>query len=126
VVDQPGDAGRTASASSSYRSYDGAIAAQMRRLHERGLVARAIQMGREAADADEAATLFEKDKLMPRNDELITTVNDCNGTPQIEIRSGDGRTFRLVRLRDGQELQRIGALADAEARARGLIDAGHA
>jgi hypothetical protein len=54
-------------------------------------------------------------------DTLVETVDG-----RVQIRTDYGHVFRLVRVEDGKELQRIGALAAARARARDLIEKGHA
>lgn len=53
-------------------------------------------------------------------------VQAVDGTGRIEIRSSDGRDFRLVRVSDGMTLQNIGNLAAATTRANQMTASGEA
>lgn len=53
-----------------------------------------------------------------RNDILIWT----DGSGKIDVRSdADGRSYQLVRVSDGMELENFGALADAQNRANQAV-----
>ena len=53
---------------------------------------------------------------MARNDRVVATSSDGS----IEIRTTDNRMFTLLRVADNQELQNIGDLEAAKARAEAL------
>jgi hypothetical protein len=61
---------------------------------------------------------------------MARTHNDAvqavDGTGRIEIRTSDGRDFRLVRVSDGMTLQHVGSLAAATARANQMTSTGEA
>ena len=53
-------------------------------------------------------------------------VQAVDSTGRIEVRTSDGRTFRLIRVSDGMELQTLGNLAAATARANQMTSTGEA
>lgn len=56
------------------------------------------------------------------NDRLVSTVT--GGASDIQIRSGDGRVYRLVRASDGMELACLGSSSAATTRANELVASG--
>src|SRR5260221_437191 len=75
-----------------------------------------------AAQVPGTRSLAPKPMARTHNDHIQAV----DSTGRIEVRTSDGRAFRLIRVSDGMELQTLGNLAAVTARANQMTSTGEA